>query len=207
MTVTISRLYNTHADARAAVQALESAGIKHNDISILASNADNWYANDSKPTLVPDRDLDGKDDRKEAAGAGAGIGAAVGGTAGLLAGLGLMAIPGVGPVVAAGWLVATLTGAAAVGTAGGIIGALTQAGVSPDDADVYAESIRRGGALVSVKAEEADRARVQGLMDKSSVNTGNRAAMYRKEGWQRFDAAAPTYSADQVQKERELYRS
>jgi hypothetical protein len=207
MTVTISRLYNTHADARAAVQALESAGVKHNDISILASNADNWYAKDSKPTLVPDRDLDGNDDRKEGAAAGAGIGAAVGGTAGLLAGLGLMAIPGVGPVVAAGWLVATLTGAAAVGTAGGIIGALTQAGVSPDDADVYAESIRRGGALVSVKVEEADRARVQALMDKSSVNAGNRAAMYRKEGWQRFDPAAPTYSADQVQRQRELYRS
>ncbi len=207
MTVTISRLYNTHADARAAVQALESAGVKHNDISILASNADNWFANDSKPTLVPDRDLDGKDDRKEAAGAGAGIGAAVGGTAGLLAGLGLMAIPGVGPVVAAGWLVAALTGAAAVGTAGGIIGALTQAGVSPDDADVYAESIRRGGALVSVRVEEGDRARVQALMDKSSVNAGNRAAMYRKEGWQRFDPAAPSYTADQVQRERELYRS
>jgi hypothetical protein len=207
MTVTISRLYNTHADARAAVQALESAGVKHNDISILASNADNWYANDSKPTLVPDRDLDGKDDRKEAAGAGAGIGAAVGGTAGLLAGLGLMAIPGVGPVVAAGWLVAALTGAAAVGTAGGIIGALTQAGVSPDDADVYAESIRRGGALVSVRVEEGDRARVQALMDKSSVNASNRAAMYRKDGWQRFDPAAPSYNADQVQRERELYRS
>ena len=207
MTVTISRLYNSHADARAAVQALEIAGIKHSDISILASNADNWYAKDSKPTLVPDRDLDGKDDRKEGAAAGAGIGAAVGGTAGLLAGLGLMAIPGVGPVVAAGWLVAALTGAAAVGTAGGIVGAMSQAGVSPEDADVYAESIRRGGALVSVKVEETDRARVQALMDKSSVNAGNRAAMYRKDGWQRFDPAAPTYSADQVQRERELYRS
>jgi hypothetical protein len=207
MTVTISRLYNTHADARAAVQSLESAGIKHNDISILASNADNWYSEDSKPTLVPDRDLDGKDDRKEGAAAGAGIGAAVGGTAGLLAGLGLTAIPGVGPVVAAGWLVATLTGAAAVGTAGGIIGALTQAGVSPDDADVYAESIRRGGALVSVRVEEGDRARAQALMDKSAVNASNRAAMYRKDGWQRFDPAAPTYNADQVQRERELYRS
>jgi hypothetical protein len=207
MTVTISRLYNSHADARAAVQALEIAGIKHSAISILASNADNWYAKDSKPTLVPDRDLDGKDDRKEGAAAGAGIGAAVGGTAGLLAGLGLMAIPGVGPVVAAGWLVAALTGAAAVGTAGGIVGAMSQAGVSPEDADVYAESIRRGGALVSVKVEETDRARVQALMDKSSVNAGNRAAMYRKDGWQRFDPAAPTYSADQVQRERELYRS
>lgn len=207
MTVTISRLYNTHAEARAVVQSLESSGVNHNDISILASNADGWYAKDSKPTLVPDRDLDGKDDRKEAAAAGAGVGAAVGGTAGLLAGLGLMAIPGVGPVVAAGWLVAALTGAAAVGTAGGIIGALTQAGVSPEDADVYAENIRRGGALVSVRVNENDRTRVQALLDKSSVNLSDRAAMYRKDGWQRFDPAAPTYNADQVRRERELYRS
>jgi hypothetical protein len=207
MTVTISRLYNSHAEARAAVQALESAGVKHGDISILASNADDWYAKDSKPTLVPDRDLDGKDDRKEAAAAGAGVGAAVGGTAGLLAGLGLMAIPGVGPVVAAGWLVAALTGAAAVGTAGGIIGALTQAGVSSEDAEIYAESLRRGGALVSARVNDADKPRLQAVMDRSSVNASNRAAMYRKDGWQRFDPAAPAYNADQVRRERELYRS
>ena len=204
MPKTISRLYNSHAEARTVVRELESAGINHGDLSILVSNVDSAY--DEKTKSFPDRDLDGKDDRAEGARTGAGIGAAVGGTAGLLAGLGLMAIPGVGPVVAAGWLVATLTGAAAVGTAGGIVGALSQAGVSPEDADVYAESIRRGGALVSVKVEEGDRARAQALMDKSSVNAGNRAAMYRKDGWKRFDPAAPTYNADQVQKERELYR-
>jgi hypothetical protein len=55
-----------------------------------------------------------------------------------------MAIPGVGPVVAAGWLVATLTGVAAGGAAGGVIGALTQSGVSKEDAEIYAEGLRRG---------------------------------------------------------------
>ena len=113
MTTTISRLYNNYGDARAAVQQLETAGVAHKDISIIASNADNWY-NDGKDTF-PDRDLDGKDDRAQAAGKGASIGAAAGGAAGLLTGLGLMAIPGVGPVVAAGWLVTTLAGAAAGG--------------------------------------------------------------------------------------------
>ena len=68
---------------------------------------------------------------------------------GLLTGLGLMAIPGVGPVVAAGWLVATLAGAAAGGVTGGAVGALTEAGISKDEADVYAEGLRRGGAVVS----------------------------------------------------------
>jgi len=119
MTATISRLYNTYADAREAVRNLEAAGVAHGDINIIASNADDWYSPDRKTTeTFPDRDLDGKDDRAEAAGAGAGVGAAVGGTAGLLAGLGMMAIPGVGPVVAAGWLASTLLGAAAGGVAG-----------------------------------------------------------------------------------------
>jgi hypothetical protein len=109
------RLYNSYADAKEAVRNLEAAGVSHNDISIIASNADNWYSSDQtgEQGTFPDRDLDGKDDRAEAAGAGAGVGAAVGGAAGLFAGLGLMAIPGVGPVVAAGWLVSTLAGAAA----------------------------------------------------------------------------------------------
>src|SRR5687768_14146189 len=113
MTTTISRLYNSNAEARAAVRELEQAGVPHGDISILASNADNSY--DEKTKSYPDRDLDGRDDRAGGAAGGAGIGAAAGGTVGLLTGLGLMAIPGVGPVVAAGWLAAMLTGAAAGG--------------------------------------------------------------------------------------------
>ena len=100
MTVTISRLYDNHSDAQRAVQRLESAGVPHSDISIVANNSDSWFNTDKKV----DRDRDGVDDRAEGAGKGAGIGAGVGGTAGLLAGLGLLAIPGLGPVVAAGWL-------------------------------------------------------------------------------------------------------
>jgi hypothetical protein len=170
MTVTISRLYNSYDDARAAVRDLEAAGVGHNDISILASNADNWYSEDRKAGTYPDRDLDGKDDRAEAAGAGAGVGATVGGVAGLLAGLGIMAIPGVGPVVAAGWLVSTLAGAAAGGVTGGVLGALTQAGVSKEDAEVYAEGLRRGGAVVSARVAAADAVRLQAVMDRSAVN-------------------------------------
>jgi hypothetical protein len=95
MTATISRLYNDYDDAKAAVANLEAAGVAHNDISIIASNADNWYS-DKKVSTYPDRDLDGKDDRAEAAGAGTGVGAAVGGVAGLLTGLGIMAVVGSG---------------------------------------------------------------------------------------------------------------
>jgi hypothetical protein len=204
MTATISRLYNDYADAREAVRNLEAAGVEHNDINIIASNADNWYSSSDrkgdKRETFPDRDLDGKDDRAEAAGAGAGVGAAVGGAAGLLAGLGLMAIPGVGPVVAAGWLVSTLAGAAAGG-----VGALTQAGVSKEDADIYAEGLRRGGAVVSARVPDADALRLQAIMDRSAVNVRERAAAYRQAGWQSFNAKETPYTADQVRKERELY--
>ena len=205
MTVTISRLYNNYDDARAAVRDLEAAGVGHNDISILASNADNWYSDDRKDGTYPDRDLDGKDDRAEAAGTGAGVGAAVGGAAVLLTGLGLMAIPGVGPVVAAGWLVSTLAGAAAGGVTGGVLGALTQAGISKEDAEVYAEGLRRGGAVVSARVPDADAVRLQAVMDRSAVKIGERSAAYRQGGWKSFDPNATPYTADQIRRERELY--
>ena len=199
MTVTISRLYDSYAEAQKAVVSLETAGVPHGDISIVANNSDGWF--DGKK----DRDRDGVDDRAEAAGTGAGIGAGVGGAAGLLAGLGLLAIPGLGPVVAAGWLAATAVGAAAGAATGGIVGALTEAGVSKEDAALYAEGVRRGGTLVSAKVNDADRARLEALMSPSSVNLNDRRAAWEKSGWSGYDPASQPYDAVQVRKERELY--
>ena len=204
MTVTISRLYNSYPAAQDAVNALEAAGVKHGDIGIIASNADEWY--DAKEHTFPDRDLDGKDDRAEAAGAGAGLGAAAGGAVGAATGLGLMAIPGVGPVVAAGWLVATLAGAVAGAATGSVLGALTQAGVSKDEAEIYAEGLRRGGAVVSARVADADASRLQAVMDRSAVRISDRASAYRGAGWQAFDPAGAPYTADQVRQERTMYR-
>jgi hypothetical protein len=207
MTVTISRLYNSYPDAQAAINRLEAAGVKHGDISVLASNADEWYKDgkQGKPSTFPDRDLDRKDDRAEAAGTGAGVGAVAGGALGALTGLGLLAIPGVGPVVAAGWLVATLTGAAAGGATGGVLGALIQAGVGKDEADIYAEGLRRGGTVVSARVADADATRLQAVLDSSAVRIADRGNLYRKSGWTKFDPTATAYSADQVRKERALY--
>ena len=205
MSKTISRLYNSHLEARAAVRDLEAAGVSHGDISIVVSNADNAY--DEKTKTFPDRDLDGRDDRAEGAAAGGGVGAVAGGTVGLLTGLGLMAIPGVGPVVAAGWLAATLTGAAAGGVTGGVIGALSQqAGLSDEEAQVYAEGLRRGGAVVSAKVADADAARLQAIMDRSAIRISDRAAAYRKSGWTTYSPTAKPYTRDEVIKERSLYR-
>jgi hypothetical protein len=207
MTITLTRLYDDHASAERAVRDLEAAGVPHKDISIMSNNSDSWYKGGRTTTTGRiDRDHDGVDDRAEGAGAGAGIGAAVGGVAGLLAGLGLLAIPGLGPVVAAGWLASTGLGALAGGTTGGIIGALSQAGVKDEDAQLYAEGLRRGGSLVSARIPDRDRSRYEAVLNRSAVNLTERGAAYRKAGWSRFDPEAPPLSADQIRKERELYR-
>lgn len=203
MTKTISRLYNNYTDAQNAVSALEVAGVPHSDISIVANNSDAWYDKDGKV----DRDHDGVDDRVEGARTGAGIGAGLGGAAGLLTGLGLMAIPGVGPVVAAGWLVATAVGAVAGAATGGIVGTLTEMGVSKEDADVYAEGVRRGGTLVSARVADTMVPQYEAVLDRSAVNIQDRGAAYRKAGWSTFDPAAKPYGADDVRKERQTYGS
>ena len=201
MTTTISRLYDNYSDAQAAVQGLEGAGVPHSDISIVANNSDGTLG-----TGMKDRDGDGVDDRAEAAGTGAGVGAGLGGAAGLLAGLGLLAIPGLGPVVAAGWLAATAVGAAAGAATGGIVGALTEAGVSKDDAGRYAEGVRRGGTLVTAKVVDTDKSRLEAILHTSSVNLQDRSAAWQKSGWQGYDPSSEAYDADRVRKEREMYR-
>ncbi|KQU74449.1 hypothetical protein ASC75_20695 [Aminobacter sp. DSM 101952] len=197
---TVTGLFDTYSDAKTAVGELARAGIDHDDISIVASNADGSY----------DRST-GDVDTGEAAGAGAGIGALVGGTGGLLTGLGVMAIPGVGPVVAAGWLAATAAGAAAGalagGAAGGIIGALTDSGVSSDDAHVYAEGVRRGGTLVTARVSDGDQESLARsiLQNSNWVDINQRRASYAEGGWDSFDETADPFSPEQVEEERRRY--
>lgn len=207
MTVTVSRLYDDPQNAHRAVRDLEASGIASSDISIVSSNADGTYnRTDGSYDRKVDRDNDNVDDRAEGAGVGAGIGAAIGGTAGLLAGLGIMAIPGLGPVVAAGWLAALATGAVAGGAVGGIIGALTQSGVPKEDAEVYAEGIRRGGTLVTARVADGMRARAEAILDQAAINIREREQAWRDTGWKGFDPKAKPYTADQVRTEREIYR-
>ena len=207
MTITLTRLYDDYATATQVMHDLEASGIPSSDISILASNADNWYSGKgTAAALKHDRNRDGVDDRAEGAATGATLGATVGGVAGLLAGLGMLAIPGIGPVVAAGWLASTAAVAAAGGVAGGILGAMTEAGVSEEDAHVYAEGVRRGGSLLTVRVPQGERARIEAILDRSAVNIRERGMAYRKSGWSSFDPQAAAYTADQIRKERDLYR-
>ncbi len=127
---TLSALFDRYDDAAAAVTKLEAAGVPNSDISLVSNKAETGNAGTG----------DTADHAATGAGTGATLGTILGGGAGLLAGLGLMAIPGVGSVVAAGWLVATLTGAGIGAAAGGLTGSLTGAGVSETDAHAYARA-------------------------------------------------------------------
>ena len=207
---TITRLFNSQTEAMSAVTELEQAGIPHDDISLIASNGDNWHEGHQHDRVKADREGDGDNDTAEGAGKGAATGGLIGGGAGLLAGLGMLAIPGLGPVVAVGWLAATavgaLAGAAAGGAAGGILGALKDAGHTDDEAHVYAEGVRRGGTLVSVRAEDSQSAEIERILHgRSGVDAIARGAAYRQDGWDSYSPDAPAYSSDEIARERSRY--
>ncbi|MEQ1956292.1 general stress protein [Mesorhizobium yinganensis] len=192
---TITGLFDNYEDASAAVRDLEANGVPNSDISIVASNSTGWYDDDNI--------RDDSTDAAEGAAGGAGIGAVVGGAGGLLTGLGLMAIPGVGPVVAAGWLAATavgaLGGAVVGGAAGGIVGALTDSGIPEDDAHVYAEGVRRGGTLVTARVADNLIADAEAILGQAnSVNLEERRTSYNESGWTAFDPHAEDYTVDKI---------
>jgi hypothetical protein len=199
MAQAVTRLFDDYDDAAQAVRDLKAAGVREDNISLLASDAER-------------RHVEGDDnDTAEGAAKGAATGGVLGGGAGLLAGLGMLAIPGLGPVVAAGWLASTaagaVAGALAGGAAGGILGALKDAGHSDEEANVYAEGVRRGGTLVSVRPDsEGERtAAEQVMLARGGVDAAQRGLSYREAGWASFDEAAPPYNADQVAAERSRY--
>lgn len=186
---TTSRMYDNYAEAQTTVQALEAAGIPHSDISLIA-NADAH----GRPATATGDDTAGH--AGTGGGTGAVLGTVLGGGAGLLAGIGALAIPGVGPVVAAGWLVATLTGAGVGAAALGLVGSLTGAGVSRDEAQVYAEGVKRGGSLVTVRTDEANTARVEGILAQhGSADWQQRRGTYG-DTWTGFDETT-SVAADQ----------
>jgi hypothetical protein len=182
-TRSIARLFDTSAAAHDAVRELEAAGFSHDDISYLG-NETGGTLNDTTTRPAGETGAD------TGAATGATLGTVLGGGAGLLAGLGALAIPGVGPVVAAGWLVATLTGAGAGAAAGGLLGALGSAGFGEEHTHTYAEGVRRGGHLVVVRADEARAATAERILDRHGpVNIESRSAEWRTQGWTGGSAA------------------
>jgi hypothetical protein len=186
---TVSRVYDSYGQAREAVRALEAAGVPSSEVSLIAN----------KHVSAAHADVNEVSDAAK----GAGIGGAIGGGAGLLAGLGLLAIPGLGPVVAAGWLASTAAVAAAGAAAGGVVGALVDSGEPEEHAHVYSESVRRGGTLVTARVADQDAARIQDILDRyKPIDPALRGAEYRKEGWKTFDPKAPPYKPSETELER-----
>lgn len=175
---TVSALFDDYDDAAKAVQMLEDAGISYRDISLVSNAAGNEH-------IIP---LGSTDDASAGAGAGASVGAALGGGAGLLAGLGLVTIPGLGPLIAAGWLLAAAVGATAGAAAGGLVGLLVGAGVSSEDAHLYSEGLRRGGTLVIVRIDSGQYEDARTILAQSpAVDIAERRKSYRGSGWSHFD--------------------
>jgi hypothetical protein len=138
-------IYANRATAEAAVDRLISAGFSNQDVSVLMS--DNEGAKDfaaEKNTKAP-----------EGTATGVGVGGTVGGTLGLLAGIGALAIPGVGPLIAAGPIMGALAGLGVGGAVGGLVGALVGAGIPEYEAKRYEGRVKDGGILVSVHCDSS----------------------------------------------------
>jgi hypothetical protein len=211
MARTVVAIYDDFQGANNAVRELVDNGIPRDNISIIANNTRGEYG---APGKTMDRET-GKvaDETGAGAGVGAGIGAAVGGIGGLLVGLGALTIPGIGPVIAAGPLavaLSTLTGAGvgavAGGVTGGLLGALVGLGVPEQEAEYYAEGVRRGGVLVTVQVDDGDTDMIMDVLNRHDpVDINERATQWREQGWSRFDPNAQPMTEDEYRSESGVY--
>jgi uncharacterized membrane protein len=179
---TIVGLFDTYEQADQAVQALYESGYQNQEISVLMRQ---------KPVSDQLEDDPGEDVVKKT-GIGAASGGVAGGLAGLLVGLGVLVIPGIGPAVAAGTLAAALgtaaTGAGIGAISGGMLGALAAVGIPREQAEVYAEGVKRGGVVVMVEVEPGRGEVAQTLMKQAgAVDVEDRRAQWLEDGWVHFD--------------------
>ncbi|HXV43182.1 MAG TPA: hypothetical protein VEC96_08970 [Anaerolineae bacterium] len=200
---TIVALYDDFAAAQRATQELVANGFDRSNISLVVNDVAGEYSR-----YVNDPDAIPVTAAADATAAGAGTGAVIGGIGGLLVGLGALAIPGIGPIVAAGPLVSALAGAGIGAVAGGLVGALTNLGVPETEAGYYAEGVRRGGALVTAQVPDE---KVDGAMDildrHHPVDLEERVGHWQQSGWTSFDPNAEPYTAESVNRDRSTYRT
>lgn len=178
MTQTVVGLMDTPREAESVVRDLTSScGCDRSDIGLMARG----------PQDDAGAGTTGEGSGDVGAGAlkGAGTGAAVGGVLGLVAGAASLAIPGFGPIIAAGPIAAGLAGAGIGAVAGGLIGALTKIGVPEDEAHYYAEGVKRGGTLITLHARDERMAQcaAQVMRQHGAVDIDQRAERWRQEGW------------------------
>ena len=153
-------LYPNRSALEGGIDALRAAGFRASDISVLMP--------DSGSTKDLGHEIHSK--APEGAAAGAGTGAVLGGVLGMLVGAGTLVIPGLGPLIAAGPIVAALAGAGAAGTTGGLIGALIGLGVPEIEAKRYEGRVRGGKLLCSVHCDDSEWAdRARGILERTGA--------------------------------------
>lgn len=166
-------IYSDYSSVESAVDLLKEAGFQKTNISVLFPEkaGSKNFAHD-KGTRAP-----------EGTATGAGTGAVLGGTLGWLVGIGALAIPGLGLVIAAGPIMATLAGIGVGGTVGGLTGGLIGLGITKHVAELYEVRVKAGGMLLSVHADNADEMRrAKEIMERSGAqeisSTGENSANY-----------------------------
>lgn len=139
-------IVKTHSQAEEVVEGLQEAGFPTSEISVLLPDNEGKHdIGHVKATKAP-----------EGATTGATTGGVAGGVLGLLAGIGALAIPGVGPFIAAGPIMALLSGAAVGGTTGGLVGGLIGLGIPEIEAKRYEDKLKNGNYLIAVDAADGD---------------------------------------------------
>lgn len=169
----VGGVFRNSEEAVGAIRRLKDMGFDTNDLSILAKDDDKLEDIENKTDVeVVGDDSDRGGNAGKGAGIGAGTGGVLGGIVGLIAEIGLLTIPGIGVLAAAGPLATTLSGAAIGAAGGGIVGALTGAGVTEDDANEYERYLKDGNILVLVEVDEERREDIHTTFrDSNSLNT------------------------------------
>jgi len=205
MAKTIVGSFDSFDEAQKVLRELQQLGFARDDISVIANNSTGQYSSQyASEGKMSSGTSSAVSDTGAGTATGAAAGGVLGGAAGLVVGLMGLAIPGIGPIVAAGPIAAALAGAGVGAVAGGLIGGLTGVGVSEDDASYYAESVRRGGALVTLRADDSRAEEAATLMrDHGAVDIERRVEQWKQEGWSRDDTNSASYSADRVQRSDE----
>jgi uncharacterized membrane protein len=191
-------MYDRVQDAQEAVKALVDAGFQKEDVSLVVNDTLNTTHRPESEALEGD---------VSPTAVGAGTGMVIGGITGLLAGLGTLMIPGIGPVLVAGPLLTMLAGMGMGAAAGGFLGALVDLGIPEEQAGYYAEGVRRGGSLVSIRTAD-DRAldAVDILNRYSPVDVNRRVEDWRSDSWQDFNENRQPMTSDQIDQEHGHYR-
>jgi uncharacterized membrane protein len=181
----ISALYDDMGTAQAALNDLVNSGFSRGDISLVAADSTGEHTRRFNAGEYADEDVSGSE--------GAGFGAVVG----ALVGLGAMAIPGIGPVIAAGPLAAALigagVGAAAGAVTGGITASLVDMGVDTETATYYEEGLRRGGTLVVANTDDDWAERVVSILNRHNpTDLDTKVSEWRASGWSGYGSSTPS---------------